>query len=296
MTNFATHPRAIGAYILGLLSFVARSAAAQSEPAPPPKAPPFHVDPVTDGAIVALNGGFAGLLDLVIGTGELRPQQISTTFDAQSLLSIDRGAISQHVDPNAGTYSTIGLGVALGYALLDPIATGFRENSAETALVDGILYAETLTITTGVTNLAKIAVRRPRPLAYVDAQAHRNDPNYSNADTDSSLSFFSGHAATTAAVTATATYLAFVRSPKSARPWITLIAGTALTSFVSFERVRAGKHFPTDVIAGAMAGAGIGILVPHMHRNDSEKPRTIWVGAMPVNSNTGGMLTLSGLF
>ena len=38
------------------------------------------------------------------------------------------------------------------------------------------------------------------------------------------------------------------------RPWLTLGLGTALTTFVSVERVRAGAHFPTDVIAGAIAG------------------------------------------
>jgi len=319
MTEFATSPRAIGACALALASFFTRASAAQgtgpaaqsdppaaqstapaapasSTPANAPSSPKFHVEPITDVAIVAINAGFAGLLDLVVGTGELRPQQISSSFDSSKLLGIDRGAISQHVDPNAGTYSTIGLGVAVGYALLDPIASGFREKSVQTALIDAIIYAETLTITTGVTNLAKIAVRRPRPVAYVAAQEHANDPSYSNADTDSSLSFFSGHASITAAVTATATYLAFVRSPKSPRPWITLITGTLLTSFVSFERVRAGKHFPTDVIAGAIAGAGVGILVPHFHRNDPEKQRMLWIGAAPMNNNTGGMLTLSGLF
>jgi hypothetical protein len=35
-------------------------------------------------------------------------------------------------------------------------------------------------------------------------------------DTDSALSFFSGHASLTAAVTATATYLAFTRAPENA--------------------------------------------------------------------------------
>ena len=62
------------------------------------------------------------------------------------------------------------------------------------------------------------------------------------ADTDLQLSFFSGHASTTGAISATATYLAFVRSgPRQARPWITLGVGLALTAFVSYERVRSGK-------------------------------------------------------
>jgi membrane-associated phospholipid phosphatase len=270
------------------------SAAVRNDSEGPSRAT-FRVGPVMDGAIIAISGGFAGLLDLVMTTGEIRPQQIASNFDARHLLSIDRGAISQHVDPNAATYSNIGLAVAAGYALIDPIASAFRERSVETGIVDAVLYLETATITAGVTNLAKIAVRRPRPAAYIAAQAHKDDPTYSNADTDSSLSFFSGHASTTASLAATATYLAFARSPKSARPWITLISGVALTSFVSFERVRAGKHFPTDVIAGAMAGTGIGILVPHLHRSDPEK-RSVWIGAAPLPSSSGGLLSLGGRF
>ena len=108
-------------------------------------------------------------------------------------------------------------------------------------------------------------MRRPRPLDYANGYP-TPDPNLCS-NTDLQLSFFSGHASTTATVVGTATYLAFTRSgPRSARPWNTLGIGTALTAFVSYERVRSGYHFPTDVIMGSLAGAGIGVLVPHFHR------------------------------
>ena len=93
--------------------------------------------------------------------------------------------------------------------------------------------------------------------------------------------------------------MAFTRSPDSARPWITLLAGTALTTFVVIERVRAGEHFPTDVIAGAVAGAGIGLVVPHLHRTEDIKQRRIWVGFTPRSGrdgDRGGLLNVSGLF
>jgi membrane-associated phospholipid phosphatase len=261
---------------------------------PPPGPLKLSVDPVADGGIIIGAAAFAGILDLINSTGEVRPQQISPNFDKSSLLGIDRHAVNQTPDGGARMRSNIAFFAALSFAAIDPVLTGIREKNVQSAIVDAFIYGEALAITWGVTNLAKIAVRRPRPQAYIDAEAHKGEPNYSNADTDSSLSFFSGHAAGTAAVSATATYLAFVRSPHTARPWITLGVGTALTAFTSVERVRAAAHFPTDVIAGAIAGAGVGVLVAHIHRNEDLKQRRIWVGAAPAPG--GGNVSLGAMF
>jgi undecaprenyl-diphosphatase len=115
------------------------------------------------------------------------------------------------------------------------------------------------------------------------------------SSTDLQLSFFSGHASATAAVSATASYLAFARSGwRSRRSWITLAAGTLLTAFVSYERVRAGQHFPTDVIMGSIAGASIGVLVPHLHRrpldHDPElEAAPVMIGYAPAPGGGGAM-------
>jgi membrane-associated phospholipid phosphatase len=254
----------------------------------------MQADPISDGAVLGIALGFGALSDLIISTGELGAVQISPTFSISHLLGIDRGAVTQQVQSSAVMLSNIGLYAAFSFAAIDSVATGFREDSRQAALVDVIIYGESLALTAAVTNLAKMAVRRPRPIAYMEALAHKNDPTYRNVDTDSSLSFFSGHSATVATVAGTATYLAFTRSPHSIRPWLTLAGGTALTTFVAYERVRAGAHFPTDVIAGAFAGAGIGVLVAHLHREDTAKQRRVWIGFTP-GLGEGGTLTLSGL-
>jgi membrane-associated phospholipid phosphatase len=264
-------------------------------PAPKPEAPPptrirFVAEPISDGAILSLSLGVAALSAAIEGTREIVPQQPQST---SRLLAIDRGAITESPEPAWATVSNVGLFGAVGFAALDPILTGFR-HGPDAAIADAFIYGESLAITWSVTNLTKIAFRRPRPSAYREQQRLYDQYGQENApaitDTDSALSFFSGHASMTAAVASTATYLAFARDPHSARPWITLGVGAAATTLTSVGRVRGGKHFPTDVIAGAMAGIGIGILVPHLHRSDDAKQRPIWVGVAP--SREGVFATL----
>jgi undecaprenyl-diphosphatase len=256
----------------------------------------FEAEPIRDTAIVLMNVSFAGLIGLINSTGELHPQQIAKDFNSDQLLFFDRGAVTQTIDPNANTYSNIGLALFLAYAVADPISTGYRESSVQAGLVDFIIYAEALSVTWGLTNLAKAAVKRPRPTAYITAAMHADDPNFVIADTDSSASFFSGHASTCAAVTAVATYLAFARSPGTMRPWLTLTLGATLTGVVGFFRVRSGSHFPSDVIAGVLAGSGVGVLVTHYHRAETTKQRPMWIGFNPDVDGPGGVLTLGGVF
>jgi membrane-associated phospholipid phosphatase len=275
-------------------------APALAEPKPPGRVT-FQSDPIADGAIIVVSLGSAGLLELINSTGEIRPQQIDPNFDRSQLIWIDRAAVTNTMHPSAGTLSNVGLGIAGIYAVLDPVLSGLRERSVQTGLVDAIMYSETVALTLALTNIVKMAVRRPRPLAYVAAEEHKDDDPtpYSNSSTDSSLSFFSGHASMTSAIGATATYLAFARSPGTWRPWVTLSLATTVSTLVSVYRVRAGKHFPTDVLAGTFAGAGIGIVVPHLHRTEDVQQRRVWVGFAPEMQEQrmqGGSLTLRGSF
>jgi undecaprenyl-diphosphatase len=292
-----TASRTLSVGLLGGLLLPA--SVARADPPPVPVAVPleegqhFTLDPVSDGVLTLAGFGFAGLLAEILGTGEIKPPLPPQGFSTSSLLAIDRGAISQTIDPHAGMYSNIGLYAAVGFAVVDPVLSGFRDGT-DAMIVDGFMYAESGSLAVTLTDITKIAVRRPRPVDYINCGTAAQQAVPGNCtSTDLGLSFFSGHASTVAALGATATYLAFVRSPSSPRPWITLGVSTALTAFVSYERVRAGEHFPTDVIAGSMAGAAVGVLVPHLHRHKLE-PTTVWVGVAPAPG--GGALSLQGIF
>ncbi|MBN9296211.1 MAG: phosphatase PAP2 family protein [Filimonas sp.] len=109
---------------------------------------------------------------------------------------------------------------------------------------------------------AAFAVRRPRPLTY--------NPGVSMADRTGdgkSNSFFSGHMG----FSTTATFFAakVFTDYNHIKGWNRiLIYGAAAVppAIVGYYRMKAGRHFKTDVIAGFISGAVSGILVPELHR------------------------------
>jgi hypothetical protein len=210
----------LGAASLLLLPSVARA----DETIP---ADHFAIQPVADGAVIATGAGFSVLLGMVLNTGEIQPLPVAPDAEDR-LLGVDRIAVTQTIDPHAGTYSDIGLYAGIGLAVVDTVSTAFRDHW-EAALTDGVMYAESVSLTLAVDDL----------------------------------------------------------------PWLTLAGGTLLTGFVGYERVRAGAHFPTDVIMGALAGASIGVLVPHLHRRGT---RPVWVDFAPAPRGSGATLGIGGFF
>ncbi len=133
----------------------------------------------------------------------------------------------------------------------------------------------------------KFAVRRPRPYSY-DPDTTVGDPTAEEAR----LSFFSGHTSTTFALATAYAYLFQVRHPRSRWVAPVWVLGLSLASVTGVARVEAGKHFWTDVLAGAAVGAAVGLLVPVLHRNRT--PGAPRVSLAPMRP--GLSLVLSGRF
>jgi membrane-associated phospholipid phosphatase len=136
--------------------------------------------------------------------------------------------------------------------------------SAEPVTV-GLMLGETVLLANGIGQLAKTAFRRTRPFVYNDDP---EIPFEKKASKTARVSLPSGHAATAfASAVFLSTVYARLHPTSPARPWIwggSLAAATA----VGYLRYNAGKHFPTDVIAGAALGVAIGWAVPRMHEGD----------------------------
>ena len=121
---------------------------------------------------------------------------------------------------------------------------------------------ETILLNNGVVQLLKGATDRTRPYAYNDDPGI---PEEKKSEVTTRRSFPSGHTANAfAAAVFLGTTYSKLHPESSARKWVWAGSLTAATA-VGCLRYRAGKHFPTDIITGAVIGASIGYLVPKLH-------------------------------
>jgi membrane-associated phospholipid phosphatase len=119
------------------------------------------------------------------------------------------------------------------------------------------VLASTASWTAATTGWLKVLVRRKRPVLYT------GDALAAATDRESQLSLPSGH--TAFAFAAATSYLVIARRqhlPHRTRNALLLYGGAV---GVGALRVAAGKHFPTDVLAGAALGSAIGWVIPTIH-------------------------------
>jgi membrane-associated phospholipid phosphatase len=172
--------------------------------------------------------------------------------DPNEVNGFDRGAIG-NTNPTAARLSDLTvLTVAVAPLVLDAIDLGGVNN---VWWEDAVVFAQTLAVQGALMTTAKFIVQRPLPRTYA------GDPSLIDSP-DGYRSFYSGHTSLVfAGLSATAMTIR-LRYGEKTWPWI--VTGVVGTS-VAIERVADGRHFPTDVIAGAVMGTAVGIVVPWLH-------------------------------
>lgn len=123
------------------------------------------------------------------------------------------------------------------------------------------LYIESLATTSAIFTITAGLVDRPRPLVFSE-----DAPLERRLRKTSKRSFYSGHvaASATALFFAAKVYSDFHPDSKL-RPYL-WTAAFAIPAGVGYMRLRAGKHYLTDIILGYGLGALTGYLVPHLHK------------------------------
>jgi membrane-associated phospholipid phosphatase len=196
----------------------------------------------------------------------LTPADIAQ-LNPHTINRFDRGAAYEYSEAAHKTSDQ-----TLNMLMVSPAFIGAAEwqrSHLNNALIYGGMYIETFLLTNSIKDLTKDIVKRTRPLFYNPNLSL--DERYSLAEAgDARTSFFSGH---TAVAFSSAVFLAstyddlYDNKTMSAMIWT---GGLMLASTTGYMRYKAGKHFPTDIITGAIFGAACGYLVPKSHLSAAE--------------------------
>jgi membrane-associated phospholipid phosphatase len=146
----------------------------------------------------------------------------------------------------------------IAVTIATPVAAALGKGISPRFLNTGIVYGETLSANLLLNSLSKFLFRRPRPYTY----RYMDD---SAADDDWYVSFYSGHSSTAFSTAVSGSYLFAESAPNRASRVAMWGAELTLASATAMLRVRAGKHYYSDVVVGMLMGVGLGIGVPVLH-------------------------------
>jgi membrane-associated phospholipid phosphatase len=155
----------------------------------------------------------------------------------------------------------------LGFAAVPALALGgdalaaLHDDRARGFGADSLVIVEAGVLAADVNQLTKFIVGRQRPCARFADPAHP----CTGGGPDDNVSFFSGHTSVTMALGVASAQVAQMRGYRWAPIlWAALPALSVLTGYL---RIAADEHWATDVLTGAVLGAGIGFSVPYVfHR------------------------------
>lgn len=238
---------------------------------------PASIDWKVDGIIAG--SAFAGTFLMM-----LLPVDHSNRWQGEIFGSLDEG-VKDNFSRTAAQLSDGLVTVTVAAPLLSKFADGVDENDARFAL----LYGETLGLSLLANSIAKYTVQRPRPYVYnQDTGVREYTKEQGN---DAYVSFYSGHASMSFSAAVAGSYLYALESDNenvNAAMWGIEMGLATATSLL---RVRAGKHYYSDILVGAAAGTAIGILVPALHTDGGVyRPSGKEWAAMVAGVGIGGLV------
>ena len=128
-----------------------------------------------------------------------------------------------------------------------------------------LIWAESIFLTLGITNFTKVLVGRPRPYLYAN-----NASNDYKVKKDNRKSFFSGHTSIAAVSWFVMASMYDDYQPENTSSSYLWASAFLVPAYTAYCRYDAGKHFPSDLIAGYLVGGAVGVLVPKWHTKSSK--------------------------
>jgi len=220
----------------------------------------YHLNYATVLPIIAVGFAATAYSFSVIYTKKRTPVTTIQNLNTNNIPAFDRWATKYHnLDMDRISYYPF-------YAVMPlPLILLADKKIRKDAGKVGLMYLEAFAFTGIVYGSAVYFIDRYRPDVYNTGldMSYRTNGNYRN-------SFFAGHVA----VIATSTFfIAKVYDdyhPHSPWKWVVYAGAAAATLGMGDMRLHAGKHFPSDILLGALVGTTSGLLTPVFHKNRSK--------------------------
>jgi membrane-associated phospholipid phosphatase len=223
-------------------------------------------DPALDVAVTA--GAAALYISSELLKGDLAPLTCRWCA-ANSVDSGVRDALIWRDTTAADTISNVTgfILVPLTTVGLNALAAG-HDGALRNVPEDALLVAEAGALAADVTQLTKMLFGRERPFVHALAP---EDKARTAQPSDNDLSFFSGHTSEAFALAAASGTIGTMRGYR----WAPLAwgVGGALAATTAYLRIAADKHWLTDVVVGAIVGAGVGFAIPYVFHSPVDDAR-----------------------
>ena len=226
-----------------------------------------------DIAPITLGVGLLTLGGIVQSNAEGASLEDIRSLRKDDLFFLDRGATDNN-SSTAQKLSDVVLYSAIAYPFVTFVSSKCRANTK--AIL--VMTAEVAFLTGGVTSIFKGAVGRYRPFNY--------NPEIEESiklSSESRKSFISGHTSSVAALTFLTARIITDLHPDIKNKGLIWFGAIATPAVLGYLRVRAGRHFPTDVMAGYAVGAAIGYFIPQLHLVKNENVKISTVGITGIN-------------
>jgi len=186
------------------------------------------------------------------------------SLSPENINAFDRPATANY-NPTHATISD----VLLGAAVLSPFALLSSDKLTGNRLEAGAVIAESYLVTAAMVGASKVVFQRKRPYAYnpaVHMQVRQGR--------DAQMSFFSGHTALAFnGAVLTAKMYSDVHGSKNSG--FVYGGAVAVAATVGYLRVLAGRHFPSDVLVGAVIGTASAVVISEVHKTGGSGGRNV---------------------
>src|SRR4051812_21103495 len=223
-----------------------------------------------EGTAIAGLGVASLLMQFLLKAPEQPRWQSSILFDDGARNALRAGSESGR--SRAATFSNAAFVLTAFPAVVDAgLVTWLGKGKADAAIQLALIDAEGVVITAILTTAMQRGVGRARPYLR-DCNTPNADPGCAGSANSRNTSFISGHASLAFTAAATLCVQHSRLSLYGSADAVVCPAALGIAAGSSLLRVVADRHWTTDIIAGALVGSAVGVVVSAIHLRAGNSP------------------------